>query len=167
MSNNINRLFLGTTLILILFSFRANTAWAKPTIIEDEGSQVEYLAQNSPRRRGNELGGKRILQQLNLTTEQQEKMQQIRQKYQPEVSQIQDDLRSQRNQLREMMTGNESTANLRSQHQKIVSLDQQLHNLRFESMLEMREVLTLEQRQKFATAMEQQWQNFRRRLNPE
>lgn len=36
---------------------------------------------------------------------------------------------------------------------KIVTLDQQIHNLRFESMLEMRAVLTPEQRQEWANMM--------------
>ncbi|RMD70652.1 MAG: hypothetical protein D6822_03850 [Cyanobacteria bacterium J149] len=52
-----------------------------------------------------------------------------------------------------MMRNNQSESQLRSQHQKIVTLDQQIHNLRFESMLEMRAVLTPEQRQEWANMM--------------
>jgi Spy/CpxP family protein refolding chaperone len=166
MSNKINSLFLGTTLMLILFSFNSHSAWTKPTSIDYKGSQFEYLAQNSPRRRGNQFRKERLLEKLNLTAEQKEKIQQIQQKYQPELTQMRDNLRSERDELREMMSSNESTNNLRSQHQKIVDLDQQLHNLNFESMLEMREVLTPEQRQEFVTVMEQNRRNFRRRSNP-
>ena len=54
-----------------------------------------------------------------------------------------------------MMQGNASENDLRNKHQEIVSLRQQMGNLRFESMLEMRKVLTPEQRQQFVQLMQE------------
>ena len=81
-------------------------------------------------------------------------MQTIKSKYQPQIQTLREDISSEREKLAQMMVNNESTSNLRSQHQKILNLDQKMHNLRFEIMLEMREVLSAEQRQKWAESME-------------
>ncbi|WP_330203756.1 Spy/CpxP family protein refolding chaperone [Cyanobacterium sp. Dongsha4] len=100
-----------------------------------------------------EYKGEKLIERLNLTTEQRNQMTQIRNKYQPQFNSLREQIRTQRNTLSQMMRNNQSESQLRSQHQKIVTLDQQIHNLRFESMLEMRAVLTPEQRQEWANMM--------------
>lgn len=97
--------------------------------------------------------GERLMGKLNLTNEQRNKMSDIRKKYEPQFSSLNEQLRNERETLREMMRTNQGENQLRSQHQKIVSLNQQIQSLRFESMLEMREVLTPEQRQEWANMM--------------
>jgi Spy/CpxP family protein refolding chaperone len=104
----------------------------------------------------------RFWQKLDLTAEQKQKMQIIKQKYQPEMSRLVQQLQAEREKLATMMQGNQSDLGLRNQHQQIISLDQKLHNLRFESMLEMRSVLTTAQRQQFAEMMDKRWANQRR-----
>lgn len=116
---------------------------------------------NGGNRRRNNFGPERLLEKLNLSTEQKEKMQNIRQNYKTQMKTIRENLSSERKTLREMMNSNESINALRSQHKKIVALDGQLHNLRFENMLEMREVLTMEQRKQFAEMMEEKRENRR------
>jgi Spy/CpxP family protein refolding chaperone len=66
---------------------------------------------------------------------------------------IQEQMRVEREKMSMMMRNNESQNNLRSQHQKISALQQKMNNLRFESMLETRELLTPEQRQQFSAMM--------------
>ena len=56
------------------------------------------------------------------------------------------------------MQGNASEDQLRSKHQEIANLRQQMGNIRFESMLEMRKILTAEQRQKLAQFLQQRRQ---------
>ena len=57
--------------------------------------------------------------------------------------------------MRSLLTSNANPNQLRQQHQAMQDLRQQLGNSRFESMLEVREILTPEQRQKMADMMAQ------------
>jgi len=97
--------------------------------------------------------GEKLIEKLNLTADQRNKMAQIRSKYQPQFNSLRQQIRTERDTLSQMMRNNQSDTQMRSQHQKIVSLNQKIHNLRFESMLEMRNVLTPEQRQEWANMM--------------
>ena len=72
-------------------------------------------------------------------------------------------MRSKRQKLQEMMAGTATEKEIRSQHQQVVQLDQKMDNLRFESMLETRQVLTPEQRRQFAQLMERHRGQFRER----
>ena len=149
---------------LITLSCSSPIVLAEPLMSHNFNYETLYLAQRDRSLRGERgFGQRRLLEQLNLTAEQKEEIEQIRQKYQQQITQTRSTLRAERDKLREMMTGNESTENLRSQHDNILNLDRQLRNLHFETMLEMREVLTLEQRQEFASIMDEKKANFRRR----
>ena len=159
MFNQIVYLFLGTT--FSVFILMPSHSWAKPIDIDTEVNQTQYLTQNSSLQKASRFRGQRLLEKLNLSTAQQEEIQQIQQTYQPKMGEIRVNLRSEREKLAEMISDNESSSSLRSQHQKIIALDQQVHNLRFESMLEMLAILTPEQRQEFATMMQKN-RNFRR-----
>lgn len=57
------------------------------------------------------------------------------------------------------MHSNTSAEELRNQHEQVQELHQEMGNLRFESMLEMREVLTAEQREQFAELMQERPEN--------
>ncbi len=139
-------------------------ALAEPISSHDFNHEAVYLTQRPRTLRGERgFGQRRLLEQLNLTAEQKEEIEQIRQKYQQQITQTRSSLQAERDKLREMMTGNELAENIRSQHENVLNLDRQLHNLRFETMLEMREILTLEQRQEFASIMNEEKANFRRR----
>ncbi len=106
-------------------------------------------------------GQMRLMEELNLTAEQQQRMQGIRSKYEGNISQRQQELRQAAEQLSQLMAGNASTPQIRAQHDRVQDLSQQLGDLRFESMLEMRDVLTVEQRNRFAQLMEQRRENVR------
>ncbi|MGK7914742.1 MAG: Spy/CpxP family protein refolding chaperone [Prochloraceae cyanobacterium] len=107
----------------------------------------------------------RFIQELNLTEQQQRQIREIRQKYQGQISQQQQELKSARQQLGNMMVGTESNSAIRAKHRQVTTLQQKLGELRFETMLEMREVLTPEQRRKFAQMIEQRWQRARNRFS--
>ncbi|MFN4280277.1 Spy/CpxP family protein refolding chaperone [Thermosynechococcus sp.] len=95
------------------------------------------------------------LENLNLTPEQRQRLQAVRQQYQSQMEQTRTQLRQAKAELRQMMSGNASEDQIRSKHQQVRQLDNQLASLRFESMLAMRGILTPEQRQALASQMQQ------------
>lgn len=95
-----------------------------------------------------------ILEQLNLTWFQKQRIRQIHRQYQHRILQTKNQLRSLQEQLTEMMTGTDSIAAIRAKNRELVLLRQKVGELHFESMLATREVLTLEQRQKFKEIIE-------------
>ncbi|WP_017292478.1 Spy/CpxP family protein refolding chaperone [Geminocystis herdmanii] len=160
MKNQIKFILSFVTLATLSFS---GNVMASETLKQDslsfETSKPTYLAQMGQRgKRKGERGD--FMEKLNLTTEQQQKMQSIRTKYQPQMDSIRQEMRTERETLRQMMTNNNSSDSLRSQHNKIASLNQRMADLRFQSMLEMREVLTSEQRQQWNQMMEEKKANW-------
>lgn len=83
---------------------------------------------------------------LNLTEEQKNKITEIRQKYREQMSQNQQSLRSAQQEFSQMLSGSTSDSEIRSKHQEISKLRQTLDDLNLQSMLEIRSVLTPEQR---------------------
>jgi Spy/CpxP family protein refolding chaperone len=113
-----------------------------------------------------------LMEQLNLSDQQKQDLSGIRQKYQGQMKQLQEQLRTSQQALRSMMSGTASADSIRTKHTEIVQLRQQLENLGFESMLETRDILTPDQRQQFAQLMEKQRGKMKQRMgdrkgNPE
>ncbi len=103
-----------------------------------------------------EMGGPggRMLEQLDLSDTQKQQMQDIRDSYQDRIEPLQERLRTQQDELRDLMAGNASDSEIRTKHNEVLSLRQELGNLHFESMLEVRNVLTESQRAEMAELME-------------
>ncbi|MBF2055675.1 MAG: Spy/CpxP family protein refolding chaperone [Cyanobacterium sp. T60_A2020_053] len=101
-----------------------------------------------------------LAEKLNLTAQQRQEMSQIKAKYDPQMKTLREEMGAEREKLRTMMRNNESTENIRSQNQVIANLGNKMRALGFESMLEMREVLTPEQRDKFAELMQERRANM-------
>ena len=95
-----------------------------------------------------------ILQQLNLTWFQRQRIKQIHRQYQHRILQTKNQLKSLQEQLTEMMAGTDSITAIRAKNRELVLLRQKVGELHFESMLATREVLTPEQRQKFKEIIE-------------
>lgn len=123
-------------------------------------TREQLIAQNQVRR-GLRTG--KIIEQLNLTTEQQQQIAEIRQKYQGQLQPLREKIKVARAEMSNMMSGTATGDEIRDKHQEILTLHQQIGNIRFEILLETREILTPEQRTKFAQLMEQRRQNFRQR----
>lgn len=90
-----------------------------------------------------------LFQQLDLTGEQQQHLQQIHLRYRRQIAKKKQSIVRLQQQLSDMMVGTETVASLRAKNQQLNALRQDLESLRFESMLATREILTLQQRQKF------------------
>ena len=91
-----------------------------------------------------------LFQQLNLTTLQQKKIEQIHRLYYPKIIKLRDKLTVAKDELTSMMASTTSATMIRTKHQEILKLRQKLGELQLETMLATREVLTLEQRRNFA-----------------
>jgi periplasmic protein CpxP/Spy len=114
---------------------------------------LEYAqAGESPRREKKRKG---VLEQLNLSSQQQQQISTIRQKYRPNMEQVRTRLRTARQELQQLMVGDATKDNIRAKHQQVGELHQELDTLRFESMLEIRDVLTTAQRQELDRMMQQ------------
>lgn len=119
------------------------------------------LAQNPGRGAG--LDGEALLETLNLSDGQRQQLQSIRQQYQPRISERSRSLREARQELRRLLTGSASESAIRDQRARVERLEREVEDLRFQSLLEMREVLTPEQRRRFGEYVDQRRENFQQR----
>ncbi|HAA28818.1 MAG TPA: Spy protein [Cyanobacteria bacterium UBA11369] len=121
------------------------------------------IAQNEGRPNRPDRGMQSWIGELNLTPDQMQRMQAIRSRYQNQISQRTQALRQAETELQQLMASNVDSNQIRAKHNQVQSLRQQLAQVRFEIMLEMREVLTPEQRRQLAERMTHRRQNFRDR----
>lgn len=148
--------------VLMLTLGGTAAASAVPNALEPDA-----IAQNQP---GNRPGGKEggMFEKLNLSADQKQKMQAIRDRYKDQISQRMQAVRQARQELQVMMAGTGNVSQMREKHRQIMGLRQQLEEVQFESMLGMREVLTPEQRGQLAQLMQQRRETAknRRQNNP-
>ena len=97
-----------------------------------------------------------LLQQLNLTNNQKEQIKLIHHQYKKKILKKRSSLSILQQQLSDLMVGTESAELIRSKNKQLASLREEIGELRFESMLATREILTPQQRQKFREIMESQ-----------
>ncbi len=103
-----------------------------------------------------------LVRVLNLTPDQVQKLQAIRRQYKDQILQTSQQLRQARQQLSEAIAGTAPADEVRVKHRQVDALQQQLGDLRFESTLAVRELLTPEQRAKYVEAMQKQQQKVQR-----
>ncbi|MEA5533956.1 Spy/CpxP family protein refolding chaperone [Crocosphaera sp. XPORK-15E] len=134
-------------------------------------AETQVIAQRGEREGREGRGAEKFMEQLKLSDEQLQQLNAIRQKYNPQMEQLQERIRKTGEELSQMMQGNASDTALQMKHKDMSNLRQEMGNLRFESMLQMRKVLTPEQRQQFAQLMQQRrqqggWNRGNREENP-
>lgn len=105
-----------------------------------------------------------ILKQLNLSSDQIQRMRAIRESKKDELQVTGQKLRQAQQELRNLMTGTASADLIRSKFNEVQALMQQRAKLGFEQMLSLREVLTPAQRTQFAQLMQQRQGERRQRL---
>jgi Spy/CpxP family protein refolding chaperone len=147
--------FYQISLIVIACSLITTVALAEPIC-----NPNQPLTQRNRFNSAEESG--RLLNNLDLTDEQKEQLAEIRQKYLAEMSEQQENLINEQKNLTQMMVGNQSEENLRKKHEEVLKIRQNLSNLRFESMLEMRQVLTEEQRNDLVEMIQEDGNYFRK-----
>lgn len=145
---------------LLLLSLGGSVALADPNLQTGYESLVAQNQPNQPRRNRDRDGW---MDKLNLSAEQRQQIQSIRDRNKDQFQQRQQALRQQMQELRDLMAGNGSTDQIRQKHQQIQSARQELDNLRFENMLAIRDVLTVDQRRQMAEMMQQKRGKMRNR----
>ncbi|WP_159789016.1 DUF3747 domain-containing protein [Sodalinema gerasimenkoae] len=92
--------------------------------------------------------------EIELTNEQQREIAQIRQSYLAENGRLDSQLNQAREELQEMMIGDASARQVRRQRNQVERLRRQVRDNEFSSMMDIRQVMSAEQRVAFADAME-------------
>jgi len=153
----IHRIFAIAVLMFTLGTTAAATAVPSP-------AQTETIAQNQkPNRPAGREGG--LFDKLNLSADQKQKMQGVRDRYKDQVSQKMQAVRQARQELETMMSNPTANASqMREKHRQIMGLRQQLEEAQFESTLAMREVLTPEQRTQLSQLMQQRRETAKNRM---
>jgi len=153
---SIRRISAIAVLMLTLGTTAAATAVPSP-------AQPETIAQNQrPNRPAGNKGG--LFDKLNLSADQKQKMQGVRDRYKEQVSQRMQAVRQARQELETMMSSSTANASqMREKHRQIMGLRQQLEEVQFESTLSMREVLTSEQRSQLSQLMQQRRESAKTR----
>ena len=161
-------ILLAASIILPAGSVAANQINTSSTrVTQTSIMRSGKIAQASPDTPGFKMGrpGKRgmakMFQELNLSTDQQERIKAIRQESKENNSSLRQEMRQAREEMGKLMASDTSDSELKQQHEKIQSLKQQLGTQRFETMLKIRQVLTPEQRTKMAELKQQRWENRR------
>ncbi|UBF29005.1 Spy/CpxP family protein refolding chaperone [Kovacikia minuta CCNUW1] len=116
-------------------------------------STVQSPAEQPAQNRDRDKGG--WLKDLNLTQDQLKKIQTIRNRYKNQFAQQRQAVQQAQRELRDLMAGDASAEQVRQKYQQLQVLKQQSGSTRFNSMLEIREILTPEQRQKFVSRMKE------------
>lgn len=119
-----------------------------------ESNQIQYLAKGMKHgRRGR--GMDKLLENIDLTTEQSESIAAIREQSKETAENLHEQLETQHQEMKSLMTGDADTEAIRQQYRETQLLREQLSDNRFETMLQIRELLTPEQRAEVAELMEQ------------
>ena len=127
-------------------------------LTETQFNRPNMVAQRSFGNGGRSQGFQegRWLEELDLSAEQTERIQAIREEAKETMEPLREQLQQEREVLQSQLAGDTATDDqLWTQHQEIQDLHQQMGVERFETMLEIRRVLTPEQRAQMAELMEQ------------
>ena len=115
----------------------------------------QRVAQNPDRPQNVERGKFKFMEELNLTANQKQRLEAIRNQNKDKMKERMQALRQAKQEFQTLMAGTASTDQIRQKHRQVEALHQELGEMRFESMLASREILTPEQRRKFAELMQQ------------
>jgi periplasmic protein CpxP/Spy len=127
--------------------------------------EPEILAQRQDRPDRPESGdipSGRMLRQLNLSTEQLQKIKAIRDRDLARIQELAQQSRQANTELRDLLAGSESSDVIRAKHNQALNLQQELRKQHFERMLAMREVLTPQQRSQLKEIMQKNRPNHPR-----
>jgi Spy/CpxP family protein refolding chaperone len=147
-----------SVLAVLMLSLGSAIAFANPN-----SPLPQVIAQTPEQQRRPIRDKSQLIQELNLTPEQSQQIQTIQNQYREQISQRRQALRQARQELLDLMAGTAAESQIREKYRQVATLQQQVSDNRFDSMLAMREVLTPEQRRQFAERMQNQKKNHRNR----
>jgi Spy/CpxP family protein refolding chaperone len=124
---------------------------------------ADLLAQPAPGRAFERLEARKgkLIQELNLSQQQQQQIETIRQQRRGEIESLKQRMQQLRQEMDQLLSTNAPESSIRAKFTEIQAVKQKMAEVRFEQMLATREVLTPEQRVKFRELASQR-QNRRR-----
>ena len=146
-----------SVLAVLMLSLGSTVAFADPNSLLPQAIAQNTEEQRRPNRKA------QLIQELNLTPEQTQQIQAIQNQYQDQISQRRQAVRQARQELLALLAGTASESQVRQKYRQVETLKQQVSDLRFDSTLAMREVLTPEQRRQFAERMQNRRENYKNR----
>lgn len=138
---------------MLILPFGINTVQAQQYNLRD--SVMERSERNKQGEWGMRGGMSKLTEQLDLSPEQSEQIAAIREQSQTDSQALVEQLQTNRQEMQSLLTSDADPEQLRANHQDGQNLRQQLSDIRLETMLEIREVLTPEQRTEMAELMAQ------------
>lgn len=97
----------------------------------------------------------RLLQQLDLTSAQSEQIEAIQEQSKTARESLHEQMETQQQKMRSLLDSDATSEQLTQQHQQLQNIRQQFGDNRFETMLQVREILTPEQRARMAELVAQ------------
>lgn len=137
------------TALFLGFGATIGLADSVPLNFSDRSGEESWIAQRRPG--GSQEGW---LQQLNLSQTQIQRIQSIRNQYKDRISQKRQSLKQAQQELQALMQSNAAKNQVMDKFRQVQGLRQQLEELNFNSMLDIREVLTVEQRRQLSEQMQ-------------
>ena len=137
-----------SVLTTLLFSLGlSSSAVASPAL----PSAVE-VSQN--RNSGQSIESSGLFEKLNVSPQQKEEIQAIRDQHRRTLQQQQKQLKRVQQELNQLIASDASETQIRQKHDQLLQMTQKMQALNFDVMLQLREILTPEQREKFSELMQ-------------
>jgi protein CpxP len=129
---------------------------------------LPVLAQPQPGRRFERLEERkgRLIEELNLSPQQQQQLEAIRQQRRGEIENLKQRMQQLRQEMDQLLSTNAPESSIRAKFTEIQAVKQKMAEVRFEQMLATREILTPEQRVKFRELMSRRRERRRPELMP-
>jgi periplasmic protein CpxP/Spy len=150
-------------LVMVGGSYLPLVAQAPTSTLQPANAASFTLAQAPNRARNQRMPG--WLTELNLNASQVRRLRSVVGRYRPQISARTKSLRQAQSEMRSLMAGTASSAQIRSKHQQVEGLRRDVSGLNLENMLDIREILNLDQRRKFAEQMQNRRQQRQRQTN--
>jgi Spy/CpxP family protein refolding chaperone len=136
-------------LAVVMVAFGSTIALAKPTLLSRQ--VIAQTPTSVPRPNPVKSGG--WLKDLNLTSQQLQKIKEIRNQSKQQIVRKSQEIRQRQQELHDLIAGTATKEQVRGKYNQIELIKQQLADTQFENTLAIREILNPEQRQKFAERM--------------
>lgn len=150
--------FIAAMGVLAILPLAANaTQFHSEVNTIEEVSNMSQISQAVKHRKNGDRGQgmNRLLEKLDLSAEQSQQIETIREQSKASAQALHKQMKVQRQEMKSLFTSDVDNEQIREQYQATKELRQQLGDNRFETMLQIREVLTAEQRAKMAELREQ------------
>ncbi len=96
-----------------------------------------------------------LMEKLNLSNNQKQQIMAIRQRYSPQMNSLSSSMRSARETMKNLTQSNASRSQLESQYRTVSNLREEMADLKFQQMMDIRDVLTVSQRQEMVDYFEE------------